>query len=74
MEPKIVGVRISPLPKKFGDPMPEVWVMYENSSTEEFLYDYYPDEISFTHNEFIGLTKSEAITLKYNKDRHYLTT
>ena len=35
---------------------PNVYVVYEGKEEFEFLFDYYPDEISFTESEFIGLT------------------
>jgi hypothetical protein len=54
--------------------MPQVWVTLENESKEQFLFEYYPDEISFTPSEFIGLTMDEGKHLKYLKDRKFLTT
>lgn len=69
---KIISARITPMPKSYLDPMPQVWVTYEDGK-ETMLFDYYPDEISFTPNEFIGLTRSEAIHLKFKKDKAYLT-
>lgn len=68
---KILDARITKMPLKFLDPMPEVYVTYENG-IEEFLFKYYPDEISFHPKEFIGLTKAEALHLKYLKDKDYL--
>lgn len=68
---KIVSSRITEQPKSLFDPMPEVWVTYENG-VEEFLFDYYPDEISFSPEEFIGKTKEECITLKFQKDKRFL--
>ena len=70
-ELKIVSARITAMPKSFFDDMPKVYVTLENS-IEEFLFDYYPDEISFRPQEFVGLTISEAKTLKYKKDIAYL--
>jgi hypothetical protein len=68
---KIVSARITEMPKSFFDPMPKVFVTFENGQ-EEFLYEFYPDEIMFATNEFIGLTKEEAISLKTQKDLKYL--
>lgn len=68
---KIKSAAISPLPKKFTDDMPRVTVEYEDGTTEE-LFQYYPDEISFTPTEFIGLTRNEALLLKTKKDIAYL--
>lgn len=70
-ELKIISARITAMPKSLFDEMPKVYVTLENN-IEEFLFDYYPDEISFTPQEFIGLTTSEAKTLKYKKDIAYL--
>jgi len=36
------------------------------------LFSFYPDEISFTESEFVGLTEDEAGKLKYKKDVEYL--
>lgn len=68
---KIISARITPLPKSFTDPMPEVLVTLEGGQ-EEKLFSFYPDEISFTASEFIGLTKDEARHLKFKKDKQYL--
>jgi hypothetical protein len=68
---KIKSARITAQPKSFLDPMPQVYVTLEDG-TEQFLYEYYPDEISFTEQEFVGLTIAEAKTLKFNKDKKYL--
>ena len=70
-ELKIVSARITPMPKGLFDPMPQVWVTYEDKK-EQYLFEYYPDEISFTPQEFVGLTRSEAIHLKFKKDKAYL--
>lgn len=40
--------------------------------TEKWLFDYYPDEISLTASDFVGLTEKEARTLKLNRDRSFL--
>jgi len=70
-ELKIVSARITAMPKGLFDPMPQVWITYEDGK-EEMLFDYYPDEISFTPSEFVGLTRSEGIHLKFKKDKAYL--
>lgn len=38
----------------------------------EKIFNYYPNEISFTPNEFIGKTKDECFDLFYKKDMEYL--
>jgi len=69
---KVVSARITNLiPKSFFDPMPQVYVTMENGE-EEFLFEYYPDEISFTPDEFVGLTIEECRHLKFVKDKKYL--
>jgi hypothetical protein len=72
VELKIVSARITAMPKGYFDAMPQVWVTYEGSNEEKMLYEYYPDEISFRPQDFVGLTRSEAIHLKYKKDKAYL--
>ena len=70
---KVISSRITEQPKSLFDPMPQVWVTMENGQ-EEFLFDYYPDEISFTPNEFVGLTIEECRHIKFVKDKKYLTS
>jgi hypothetical protein len=67
----IVSARITALPKTFSDPMPEVYVTMEDGN-EHLLFEYYPDEISFTSKEFVGLTLTQAIILKRKKDIDFL--
>ena len=68
---KVVSSRITEQPKSFSDPMPKVYVTLEGGN-EQFLFYYYPDEISFRPEEFIGLTIDECHSLKGKKDRMYL--
>jgi hypothetical protein len=68
---KVISCRITDQPKSLFDPMPQVYVTMEDN-TEQFLFEYYPDEISFTANEFIGLTIGECRHLKFKKDKNYL--
>lgn len=67
----IVKARITEQPKSLFDPMPEVWVTYEDGE-EEKLFSYYPDEISFDESEFVGLTREKAMSLYTKKDVAYL--
>jgi hypothetical protein len=60
-----------PMPEGMLDPMPKVFVTLEDGK-EEFLFEYYPDEISFKESDFIGLTIQEAFELKIKKDVEYL--
>jgi len=66
----ITEARITAQPKSILDPMPMVFVTV--GGREEFLFEYYPDEISFEVIEFIGLTIEEARHLKFTKDKAYL--
>ena len=68
---KVVSARITEQPKGLFDPMPKVYVTTEDG-VEQFLYMYYPDEISFTESEFIGLTLQECGALFTKKDIAYL--
>jgi hypothetical protein len=66
---KIVECEIRPSTGRFN--LPDVMVRYEGSEegTElELLLDYYPDELSFTPEEFVGLTRDEAFEMKQAKD------
>jgi len=45
--------------------------IFEDESSKT-LFTFYPDEITFSANEFIGLTEAEAHALFHRKDSHYL--
>lgn len=49
----------------------EVHAEFDDGSTGKVL-EYYPDEISFTEGELIGLTQAEAYELKRKKDIAYI--
>lgn len=68
---KIKSARITAMPKSLFDEMPMIFVTFEDG-TEEFLFSYYPDEISFTAKELEGLTVAEAKNLKFCKDYAYM--
>lgn len=68
---KIVNATVGPYPQSMFDPMPQVDVEYEDGSCEQ-LFKFYPDEISFTPAEFIGLTREQAGQLRHRKDVAYL--
>lgn len=72
---KIVSVRIGPMPRAMPegmlDPMPNLHAYFDDG-TDKVLFEWYPDEISFTESEFIGLTESEARALRQRKDVEYL--
>lgn len=73
-ERRIVQVQITAMPQRLLDPMPKVMVIFEGTSEEVELFDFYPDEITFNSEEFLGLTEAEAHALKTQKDRAYLTS
>jgi hypothetical protein len=72
---KIKHVTITPMPRPMPlgmfDPMPEVIATFEDGTTKT-LFSFFPDEISFTPTEFIGLTEEEAHSLFQRKDTTYL--
>jgi len=68
---EIVEARITQRPKNLFDPMPKVIGTYENGEQEE-LFEFFPDEIDFEDQEFIGLTRKEALRLRQKKDIYYL--
>ncbi len=74
-EPVIVKCSIGkyprPLPEGMMDKMPEVKVTLSNGE-EKTLFDFYPDELSFTDTEFIGLTVEMAYRLRTEKDVKFL--
>lgn len=75
MEQKIKSAKITamprPMPEGMFDPMPKVIATLEDGSVET-LFEYYPDELSFTESEFVGLTVAEGRSLKTKKDKNYL--
>jgi len=68
---KVISARITEQPKSLFDEMPRVFVTTEDGM-EHFLFQYYPDEISFTESELIGLTLRECGRLYTEKDLAYL--
>lgn len=76
---KIISVRIGPMPSNalltgkvdLAIEMPKITATFEDGSTKD-LFEFYPDEISFTPEEFIGLTEEDAHHLKFLKDKEYL--
>jgi len=53
------------------DPMPKVKAQFDNGD-EKDLFEFYPDELSFTESEFIGLTVKQAHELRMKKDIEFL--
>lgn len=69
--PVITSARITAMPKSLFDPMPQV-ILIDSTGKETTLFQFYPDEISFTATEFLGLTLDDARRLKFTKDKAYL--
>ena len=67
----ITDARITAMPVQLGDEMPIVKARIDNGPEVELL-TYYPDEISFTESELIGLTVEAAKQLHFKKDVAYL--
>lgn len=61
------------MPRSIFDPMPQIYATTYDGQ-EHFLFEYYPDELSFTPAEFKGLTVAEARALKVKKDLDYLAS
>jgi hypothetical protein len=59
------------MPLGMLDSMPNVRVRF-NTGEEKALFEFYPDEISFSESEFIGLTEESAIRLKHERDIKYI--
>lgn len=72
IEAEIRNKKRRPMPEGMFDPTPEVWVKVEGETEAQYLFSYYPDELSFTESEFIGLTVDEAHDLRRQKDIAYL--
>ncbi len=60
-----------PMPIGMIDPMPKVKVQFDDGS-EKTLFEFYPDELSFTEDEFIGLTEKQAYKLRMKKDIEFI--
>lgn len=59
------------MPDGMFDHMPKVMVQFNNGE-EKTLFEFYPDELSFTESEFIGLTEGSAQRLRFEKDKRYI--
>jgi hypothetical protein len=73
--PTIVSAQVGPMPRPMPagmfDPMPAVRVDFSDGSRAE-LFAFYPDEIQFQADEFVGLTREEAMALRHKRDVNYL--
>ena len=62
----IIEATITDMPQTVLDPPPEVWVKTEDDK-KHLLFSFDPTEISFTPDEFIGLTLEQAKKLQHRK-------
>lgn len=73
--PKITKVDITPMPRPLPDgmfdPMPDVVATFDDESIKT-LFSFFPDELTFSPAEFVGLTAEEAIALRDEKDVTYM--
>jgi len=68
---KIVSADVGKMPEKMTDRISEVTVSLEDGS-QTVLFSYYPDELTFLPEEFVGLTVEEGKDLRRAKDTAYL--
>jgi hypothetical protein len=47
-------------------------VVYDDGSVDDRIGAYYPDEVRYSEDEFIGLTKRQASDLIDRRDKIYL--
>lgn len=67
----MIGPMPRPMPHGMGDQMPSVKATLSDGQVKT-LFSYYPDELTFTREEFIGKTEEEAHQLFAHKDREFL--
>ena len=72
---KITAAKIGPMPRPMPagllDPSPFAMVTFEDG-THERLFTFYPDEITFTENDLVGLTRDQALQLYHKRNVEYL--
>lgn len=66
-----IGSYPRPMPEGMLDSMPQVKVQFDDGG-EKILFEFYPDELSLTEDEFIGLTEKQAHELRMKKDIEFL--
>jgi hypothetical protein len=67
----IIGPFPRPMPEGMFNQKPSVMETLSDGKTLN-LFEYFPDEISFSETKFIGLTVSGAENLLLRKDVRYL--
>lgn len=73
--PVIVSAEIGPMPRPMpegvGAPMPLVRVTLADGQSVD-LFRFYPDELSFKPEDFVGLKLAQAKQLRFTRDRDFL--
>lgn len=70
-EPKFITGCV--IKKSIVDPtvnVVEIWL--DDDPDWQVLFTYYPNEIKFTDDEFIGLTVEDALNLHWERELEYL--
>ena len=58
--------------KTISDPnVNGVFVWFDENGDWKLLFTYYPNELTFDSDEFIGLTEKQALDLHWEKDLEY---
>ena len=58
--------------KTISDPSVNgVFVWYDENGDWKLIFTYYPNELTFDSDEFIGLTENEALDLHWQRDLDY---
>lgn len=60
--------------KTFGDPSVDgVYVLRDDAAETDWdlLFTFYPDEVNYFPDEFIGLTDDEALSIWAERDHEY---
>lgn len=68
---KVVSAKIENVKKGKFFCITNVIATFDDGHTEK-IFDYYPDEISFTPDEFVGKTREQCFELFCKKDKEYL--
>ncbi len=48
-----------------------VFVWHDENEDWNLLFTYYPNELTFDNDEFVGLTDKEALDLHWQRDLEY---
>ena len=70
-QPVITSCDVGKMPKSWFDAMPEITVVLSNGASAS-LGTYYPDEIKFVADTFIGKTLDAAKEIIRKRDVAYL--